>query len=119
MIKAVDKYSKDKSIKTLKEHRSHSLKYLPEYPDKMGRQKYLGNSVYSSTLAKFRLGNANLGNKESPAILVCPCCQAGPNNELHLVLECKAMAHLKQDMQHILDEAIDQQRFALTDYRKL
>ena len=75
--------------------------------------------MYSNILAKFRLGNANLGNKESPAILTCPCCQAGPNNELHLVFECNAMAHLKRDMQHILNEAVDQQRFASSNPRKL
>ncbi len=79
----------------------------------------MGNSLYSSILAKFRLENANLGNKESPPILICPCYKAGPNNELHLVFECNAMTHLRPDMQHILDEAIDQQRFASSDSRKL
>lgn len=116
---AVDQHFKQKTAAILKEHRMHSLKYLPEYPDTMGRQKYLDHSVSSFTLAKFRLGDANLGNKESPPIRICPSCKAGPNNKRHLVFECPAMAHLKHDMQHILDEATDQQRFANSDDRKL
>ena len=116
---AVEKYTKDKSSALLREHRLHSLKYFPEYPDGMGRQKYIECSETSSTLAKFRLGNTNIGNRGSPRILICPACKAGPNNELHLVFEYQAMSHLKKDMQHILDEATDQQRFSHSDDRKL
>ncbi len=81
---AVERYTKDKSTALLTEHRLHSLKYLPEYPDGMGRQKYIECSETSSTLAKFRLGNTNIGNRESPRILIFPSCKAGPNSELRL-----------------------------------
>ena len=117
--RAVEQHFKDKTMAQLSEHRLHSLKYLPDYPDGMGRQGYIERSESSTTLAKFRLGNANLGNRETPPILICPSCNAGPNNELHLAFECPAMSHLRKDMQHILDEARDHQRFATSDNRKL
>ena len=67
---AVDKFFQLEMSSMLTEHRKHSLKYLPEYPEGMGRQKYITLSESSSILTKFRLGNANLGNKDSPAIII-------------------------------------------------
>ena len=116
---AMDKLEKDKMINLLKEHRKHSLKYFPEYPDGMGRQKYLDRTDDSSTLAKFRLGNAGLGNRDNPPVLTCPGCQNGPNNELHLAFECHAMDHLRDDMKDILEEAKGQKKYGNTDPRKL
>ena len=54
VTKAVDEYTKEKANATLKEHRSHSLKYLPEYPDQMGRQKYLGKLLIFIHLGKIQ-----------------------------------------------------------------
>ena len=116
---AVDRYERETMAENMRNQRSHSLKYLPEYPDGMGRQKYINHSESSSALAKFRLGNANLGNRETPRILICPSCGVGPNNENHLVFECTAMSELRMYMNHILEEATDQQRFPVSDNRKL
>ena len=114
---AVDKYSHQKMSSGLAEHRAHSLRYFPDYPDDMGRQKYINFSDSSSTLTKFRLGNANLGDKETPAILICPSCQVGPNNELHLVFECNAMSNLRSDhwMQSVLNKQEAQTAQTLRD----
>ena len=48
-------------------------------------------------------------------------CQAGPNNELHLVFECTAMSNLRNEpwMQSVLNEAKDKERIATSDNRKL
>ena len=118
---SVDKFFKQEMATTLTDHRNHSLKYLPEYPEGMGRQRYITLSESSSVLTKFRLGNANLGNKESPAILVCPGCNSGQNNELHLVFQCHAMDNLRNEpwMQNVLKQASDQERFDNSDNRKL
>ena len=116
---AIKQHDRTKLEATLTQHRSHSLKYFPNYPDGMGRQKYIKNTEASSTLAKFRLGDTDLGNRLNPPVLICPACKTGPNNELHLVFQCPAMSHLRQEMKHILEEANDQQRFSQSDNRKL
>ena len=105
----------------LTDHRKHSSKYLPEYPEGMGRQKYINLSEPSSILAKFRLGNAKLGNKETPAILICPACNSGQNNELHLVFQCHAMDNLRNEpwMKKVIAQASDQERFDICDNKKL
>ena len=105
----------------LKEHREHSLKYLPEYPISKYRQGYINGSKEASVLTKFRLGHANLGNRDDPKILICPSCGKGPNNELHLAFECEAMSELRQEteMKAIYDEARDQLRYTNNDPRKL
>ena len=88
--------------------RNHSLKYFPSYPSGMGRQSYINYSEESSTISKFRLGNAELGNKDNPPILICPSCKNGPNDELHLVFSCPAMDSLREEvwMKTVLDEAV-------------
>ena len=116
---AMDKLEKTTTINLLKEHRKRSLKYFPDYPDGMGRQKYLDRTDESSTLAKYRLGNAGLGNRNNPPVLICPGCLNGPNNELHLVFECQAMNHLRESMAHILEEAPEQKKFRNNDPKKL
>ena len=118
---SVDRYFQQEMTSTLTDHRNHSLKYLPEYPEGVGRQRYITLTESSSVLAKFRLGNANLGNKESPPILICPACNSGQNNELHLVFQCHAMDNLRSEpwMQDILNQARDQERFDIFDNRKL
>ena len=118
---SVDKFFYQEMATTLTAHRKHSLKYLPEYPDGMGRQRYINLSDSSSVLSKFRLGNANLGNKESPPILICPACHSGQNNELHLVFQCHALDNLRNEawMKKVINQASDQERFNISDNRKL
>ena len=116
---AMDNLERSNKSKLLKEHRKHSLKYFPDYPDGMGRQKYLDRTDDSSTLAKFRLGNAGLGNRNNPPVLICPGCLNGPNNELHLAFECHAMDQLRESMANILDQAPEHKKYENTDARKL
>ena len=96
----------------LLELRKHSLKYFPAYPDSWGRQRYINASPAATTLTKFRLGNT------SP-ILICPCCNKGPNNELHLVFSCQAMDYLRASMSNIMTKAHDQNRFSINQNQKL
>ena len=42
---AVDKFFQLEMSSTLTEYRKHSLKYLPVYPEGMGRQKYITESL--------------------------------------------------------------------------
>ena len=83
VVKAVENYTEDILASELSQHRMHSLKYLPDHPS-VGVQNYLDGSDASITLTKFRMGNARLGNRSTPQIKVCPTCNNGPNNELHL-----------------------------------
>jgi hypothetical protein len=70
----------------------NSLKWLPKYQPTAHPQPYLliDDEDVRTTLAKFRLGNAGLGNRSSGRVLQCPACDDGPNNESHLALKCKA-----------------------------
>ena len=63
---AADKFFQLEMSSTLTEYRKHSLKYLPVYPEGMGRHFVLVLTI----LTKFRLENAKLGNKDSPAIII-------------------------------------------------
>ena len=86
-------------VKDIIDKQSHSLRALPEYPRNYICQKYLEKcGFYRETLAKFRLGNAGLGNRDTPNIKVCPACNSGPNIESHLVFNCSAMNNLKLNM---------------------
>ena len=91
------------------------------YPVSKYRQSYINGSEEASIITKFRLGHANLGNRTNTPVLLCPSCSKGPNNELHLAFECEALSHLRQEpeMKAIMDEAKDQQRFAVNDPKKL
>ena len=71
--------------KKIEEQRNHSLQCLPDYPIGHQRHEYIDLSEASKTLAKFRLGNANLGNRDNPPVKICPACNIGPNKESHLV----------------------------------
>ena len=89
--KKVSEKEKLDSASALEELARHSLKYLPEYSDRAGVQSYIDGSEESAILASFRLGNAGLGNRSTPKIVLCPVCREGPNNELHLVFECEPL----------------------------
>ena len=49
------------------EQRLHSLRSYPQYLDCMGKQAYL-DIPGSQTLAQFRLGDAGLGNRDTPTV---------------------------------------------------
>ena len=86
----------------------HSLRCLPEYPRNLKCQEYLiYGGPHRKTLAKFRLGNAGLGNRDTPSVKVCPACNSGPNIESHLVFGCSAMDHLKNTM----NESVQMDKF--------
>ena len=121
VIDAISKFSRQTEISKIKTQRDHSLKYFPNYPSGMGKQEYINYSEESSTISKFRFGNAELGNRDSPPILICPACADGPNNELHLAFNCTAMNNLRQEpwMKSVLDEAIGELRFDTEDPAKL
>ena len=76
---------------TMNQSKDHSLKWLPEYQYSKKPQNYLliDDGTIKSTLAKFRLGNAGLGNR-GKGILICPACKLGNNNESHLIFQCQA-----------------------------
>ena len=118
---AISKFSHQTEISKIKTQREHSLKYFPDYPSGMGRQEYINYSEESSTISKFRLGNADLGNRDSQPVIICPACNNGPNNELHLSFNCTAMDNLRQEpwMKSVLDEALGKLRFDTDDPAKL
>ena len=55
-------------------------------------QPYINQSEASIAIAKFRMGDTKLGNRETPAIKDCRLCSEGKgnNNEEHLIFECEA-----------------------------
>ena len=120
VVKAVENYTEDILASELSQHRMHSLKYLPDHPS-VGVQNYLDGSDASITLTKFRMGNARLGNRSTPQIKICPTCNNGPNNELHLTFECRSMDNLRLFpwMAQVLDQAVDQKKYDTKDPRKL
>ena len=101
---SIEMYEMGKVSDVITEQRKHSLRYFPAYPHGMGRQPYLTNSEASSTLTQFRFGNAELGNRDSPPVTICPACKNGQNTESHLVFECKEMDHLKAMMPEVMAE---------------
>ena len=120
VVKAVALYTEDQMESELSLHKQHSLRYLPDFPT-TGIQAYLDGSDSSITLTKFRMGNARLGNRDNPRILICPACNNGPNNELHLAFECKAMSDLRKEpwMAKVLDQASHQKGLDPKDPEKL
>ena len=47
-------------------------------------------------LAQFRLGDAELGNRNQPPIETCPMCENGRNIESHLVFACNGVERLRE-----------------------
>ena len=76
--------------------REHSLRCFPSYPSGLGIQEYL-SLPGAHTLAEFRLGDAGLGNRNSPSRDVCPLCRSGVNKESHLVFDCPATGDLRKE----------------------
>jgi hypothetical protein len=80
--------------------RLHSLRALPDYGAKEARQcqEYLiYGGPHSSTMAKFRMGDADMGNRRrgDAEADVCPACRSPPNIEGHLLFQCTALSDLR------------------------
>ena len=70
-----------------------SLKGLPQYKKINKMQPYIDHNEASVAIAKFRMGDTKLGNRETPRIKDCRLCSEGKgnNNEAHLILGCEAV----------------------------
>ena len=81
-----------------------SLKALPIPPQNrwFKKQPYISEEPWSQVIAEFRGGNARIGNRddslgglvvtnEQGRAVSCPLCLQGPNNEVHLLIDCKKM----------------------------
>ena len=68
-----------------------SLRGLPEYKKTTKIQSYVNHTEASMAIAQFRLGDARLGNRSTPAIKDCRLCHQGKNNnnEAHIIFSCK------------------------------
>ena len=71
--------------------------------EKLGRIPYVCEHDSSSTISKFRLGVAELGNRE-PRLghqreRFCPLCSTNqPNSEFHLVCVCQAVSAKRSEI---------------------
>ena len=92
---SIKSYFATQAHETIQRQREHSLRCFPAYQNGLGVQEYL-SLPSAETLAQFRLGDAGLGNRCSPAREVCPLCNNGINRESHLVFECRATEHLRR-----------------------
>jgi hypothetical protein len=83
----------------MEEKRQHSLRALTNYGAKetRGCQEYLmyGGPHYS-TMAKFRMADADLGNRRRKEDN-CPACKKPPNIEGHLLFQCEAVSGLRDE----------------------
>ena len=66
------------------------------------KQRHVEEGSWSRTLCRFRIMNVGLGNRDNyyrnhavfvdqGRVVVCPLCCKGPNNEIHLVMECRVI----------------------------
>ena len=53
-------------------------------------------------MAKFRLGDAGLGNRGSPRVVNCPLGCGGENSESHLVFRCSG----GQELREMMDQSV-------------
>ena len=94
-----------------------SLRGLPEYEKTTKMQSYVNHTEASMTIAQFRLGDARLGNRSTPAIKDCRLCHQGKNNnnEAHIIFSCKKtdkminedfpiLRHFKEKYENTADE---------------
>ena len=92
----VERWEERKTKEALK---GSSLKGMPLYKKSNKIQGYIDYNEASVALAKFRLGDAKLGNRESPAIKDCRLCLEGEgnNNEAHIVFKCETVNAIIED----------------------
>lgn len=88
MVRAVRRIHNQKIVDTIPEHKAHSLKYYPAYHSGQ-KQAYVNDSDQAKALARCRLGDIDLGQRDIIPIVHCPCCAVGPNNLMHLLFDCK------------------------------
>ena len=84
-----------------------SLAGMPKYKKKSNKfQEYINNNEVSIAIAKFRLGDTKLGNRDSPAIKDCRLCPEGKgeNNETHILFNCKTVDKVLKEEMPILKE---------------
>lgn len=86
-----------------------SLDALPR-PTKWWRKAlHLQEEPWSQALTEFRCGNAKLGNRDNSLeeyavtntagrVVSCPLCLVGPNNEIHLLVECDRMQNRRKSL---------------------
>ena len=66
------------------------------------KQRHVEEGAWSRMLSRFRVMNVGLGNRDTyyreyavfvdqGRVVVCPLCSKGPNNEIHLVMECRVL----------------------------
>ena len=93
-------------------HKVNSLKSLAALPIPKAwwrKQEYLKDESWSLALTEFRVGNAKLGNRDDhlkdlavsnhqDRIVTCPLCLKGPNNEIHLLVQCTAMVDVRKSL---------------------
>ena len=82
------------------------------------KQNYANGSDQAKILAKFRLGDINLGLRDDPPILNCPCCAIAPNDAMHLVFDCSVIQN-RCNTDNVLEEAHKSQLYARGDPGKL
>ena len=95
IIEAVDAYSCLLLSSSIAEQRSHYLRCFPEYPVTKVRQRYVDGSEDAHLIFMFRVGNAGLGNRNTPPIKICPGCRNAPNRESHMVFECPILSDIR------------------------
>jgi len=83
-----------------------SLAALPSPKIWWKKQNYVNESSLSGIIAKFRSGNAGLGNRDSTMscfgisnnlgqVKVCQLCHNGNNNEVHVMTECTELIDVR------------------------
>jgi hypothetical protein len=98
--KRVQEFHRAEWEKEMTEKRLHSLRALPDCnaSEAEACKKYLiFGGPNSSSMAKFRLGDGDLGNRVGGGAAgdVCPVCKSGPNIEGHLIFQCVALSDLR------------------------
>ena len=116
--KSIKKVIEEWELKQLAEAcKGSSLRGMPEYEKTNKMQSYVDHSEASMTIAKFRLGDARLGNRSTPVIKDCRLCHQGRNNnnEAHIIFSCNmtgkmlnddfpALQHFKEKHKNKVDE---------------
>ena len=78
-------------------HRLHSLRVFPHFKNQGKPQEYLFHTSKQNIITSFHLGDAGLGNQSRNPIKQCPVCKVGNNTEAHLVFQCTAVRHLRDE----------------------
>ena len=91
-----------KSIVMEQVSKYETLSVLPLPERWWTKAAYIEDAKWSRELTRFRLMNAGLGNRDADyknsavfvqhgRVVICPLCQKGNNNKIHLLVECEDM----------------------------